>query len=176
MQRGRGARTGPSSKCSPNPQHLENSPAIRHRKSKEGETDPGHRDRGYLLGRNIFCSLMPCTSCCRVSELSRCPEQGARRGAEALHGVRTLLRSRIARAQPAQPRWARVCTRAGKLDLPSLNPSFSRFELSGVGGFPWPLLALAPCPPRPKRSGRLTPGVLIPERLNEFFPTFNSWA
>ena len=166
------------SSSSPDPSTPGNSPSRQAQEVQEGETDPeGHRDRGYLLGRNHLCN-MPYFKPVQVSRLSRCPEQGARRGqrlsAACAHSRSHSPALTLARAQPAPAAvGACVCTRAGVAD-----PAFPRPLLFSPSSLVYeelciPLtLFLARTPKRPE----LTPGALIPKGWAEFFPTFNSWA
>lgn len=103
-----------------------NSPSRQAQDVQEGETDPeGRRDRGYLLDRNHLCN-MPYFKPVHVSRLSRCPEQGARRG-QRLSVACAHLRSHSPALSQPELRWARVCTRArGRRNLPFLAPSFPR--------------------------------------------------
>lgn len=109
------------------PTHPPNSPSRQAQEVQEGKADPGaQRDRGYLLDRNHLRN-MPYFKPVHVSRLSRCPVQGARRGQSGSRGVRTLALT-LARAPPAQPRWACVCTRpgeAGPARPPPPSPSSS---------------------------------------------------
>lgn len=105
------------------------SPSRQAQEVQEGETGPeGRRDRGYLLGRNHLCN-MPYFKPVQVSRLSRCPEQGARRGQRLSAVVRTLAltlaraHTRLRSASPS--RGGRVCARGpGRRFLPCLAPSF----------------------------------------------------
>lgn len=101
-----------------------NSPSRQAQDVQEGETDPeGRRDRGYLLDRNHLCN-MPYFKPVHVSRLSRCPEQGARRG-QRLSVACAHLRSHSPALSQPELRWARVCTRArGRRNLPFSPPPF----------------------------------------------------
>ena len=105
------------SSSSPDPSTPGNSPSRQAQEVQEGETDPeGHRDRGYLLGRNHLCN-MPYFKPVQVSRLSRCPEQGARRGqrlsAACAHSRSHSPALTLARAQPA-PAAVGACVHAGR--------------------------------------------------------------
>lgn len=136
-----------------------NSPSRQAQEVQEGETDPeGHRDRGYLLGRNHLCN-MPYFKPVQVSRLSRCPEQGARRG-QRLSAACAHSRSHSPALSQPQPRWARVCTRAGEADPAFPRPLLFSPSSPVYGELCIPLtLFLARTPKRPE----LTPGALIPK-------------
>lgn len=94
-----------------------NSPSRQAQDVQEGETDPeGRRNRGYLLARNHLCN-MPYFKPVQVSRLSRCPEQGARRGqrlsAACAHSRSHSPALTLARAQPA-PAAVGACVHAGR--------------------------------------------------------------
>lgn len=131
-----------------------NSPSRQAQEVQEGETDPeGHRDRRDLLGRNHLCN-MPYFKPVQVSGLSRCPEQGARRGQR----LSAACAHSPALSQP-QPRWARVCARAGEADPAFPRPLLFSPSSPGYGELRIPLTRfLARTPKRPE----LTPGARMP--------------
>lgn len=168
-----GLDTCPPFPCTPTLRHPpthhppQNSPSRQAQEVQEGKADPrAQRDRGHLLDRNHLRN-MPYFKPVHVSRLSRCPVQGARRGQSGSRGVRTLALT-LARAPPAQPRWACVCTRPGEAG-PARPP---------------PPLALAPSSSRAwaqLRTLSLRHALLTGElgsschaKLGKFVPTCNS--